>query len=245
MHLHRAARLNRFHRRLGHWLDHLAPRHCALCNQTLVPSTVPGLCMPCLRDLPGAQCLRCSACAMPLSASPCPCVQSGWPIPRTVVAADYAPPLDRLITAMKFGRELALARPLGELLAAAWLADPHPASIDCLVPIPLAPERLARRGFNQALEMARAFNRCLHDPLPVMANGLVRLRETAAQSELDLSMRRTNLVGSFAADARLRGARIGLVDDVLTSGSTLAEAARALQETGCTSLVAIVVARAA
>ena len=182
---------------------------------------------------------------MPLGASPCPCVQSGWPISRTVVAADYAPPLDRLITAMKFGRELALARPLGELLAAAWLADPHPASIDCLVPIPLAPERLARRGFNQALEMARAFNRCLHEPLPVMAHGLVRLRETAAQSELDLSMRRTNLVGSFAADARLRGARIGLVDDVLTSGSTLAEAARALQDAGCTSLVAIVVARAA
>jgi predicted amidophosphoribosyltransferase len=78
-----------------------------------------------------------------------------------------------------------------------------------------------------------------------MAHGLVRLRETAAQSELDLSMRRTNLVGSFAADARLRGARIGLVDDVLTSGSTLAEAARALQDAGCTSLVAIVVARAA
>ena len=145
---------------------------------------------------------------------------------------------------MKFGRELALARPLGELLAAAWLADPHPASIDCLVPIPLAPERLARRGFNQALEMARAFSRCLHEPLPVMAHGLVRLRETTAQSELDLSMRRANLVGSFAADARLRGARIGLVDDVLTSGSTLAEAARALQEAGCTSLVAIVVARA-
>ena len=244
MHPRRAARFNRLHRRLGHWLDHLAPRHCALCNQILAPATVPGLCMPCLHDLPGAQCVRCSRCAMPLGTSPCPCSQSGWPIPRTVVAADYAPPLDRLITAMKFGRQLALTRPLGELLAAAWLADPHPASIDCLVPIPLAPQRLARRGFNQALELARAFNRCLHEPLPLLAHGLVRLRETAAQSELDLSSRRTNLVGCFAADARLRGARIGLIDDVMTSGSTLTEAARAIQAAGCTSLVAIVVARA-
>ena len=175
MHPHHAARLKRLQRRLGHWLDHLAPRRCALCNQTLAPATVPGLCMPCLLDLPGAQAIRCSRCAMPSGASPCLCSQSGWPIARTVVAADYAPPLDRLITAMKFGRQLPLARPLGELLAAAWLADPHPASIDCLVPIPLAPERLARRGFNQALEMARAFNRCLHQPLPVMAHGLTRL----------------------------------------------------------------------
>ena len=245
MHLQRAARLNRFHRRLGRWLDHLAPRPCALCNQTLAPSTVPGLCMHCLRELPGAQCLRCSACAMPLFVSPCPCVKSSWPISRMVVAADYAPPLERLITAMKFDRELALARPLGELLAAAWLADPHPASINCLAPTPLAPERLAQRGFIQALEMARAFNRWLHEPLRVMAHGLVRQRKTAPQSELDLSMRRTNLIGSFAADARLCDARTGLVDDVLTSGSTLAEAARALHEAGCISLVAIVVARVA
>jgi predicted amidophosphoribosyltransferase len=77
-----------------------------------------------------------------------------------------------------------------------------------------------------------------------MAHGLTRLRETTAQSELDLSARRTNLVGSFAADPRLRGARIGLIDDVMTSGSTLTEAARAAQAAGCTSLVAIVVARA-
>lgn len=246
---------------LGRWMDHLAPRRCALCLAWLAPGALPGVCRGCLLDLPGASHRRCARCALPLAltprAPPCACLSLPWPIDRTVAVADYAPPLDRLIGALKFGRDLSLARPLGELLALAWLgrADPgtpsgtHDAppgpSPDCLVAVPLSEQRLAGRGFNQSLEMARVAARALGGRLPVLAQGLRRSRHTPPQSGLDLPARRLNLLGSLCCDLRLDGQRVGLVDDVMTSGSTACEAARALKAAGATSVVVLVAARTA
>jgi ComF family protein len=230
-------------RRLGLWLDHLAPRPCALCGEALRPGAFPGLCAGCLQAMPGARRARCRRCGLPGGAACNGCERADPPFDRTLAAADYAPPLDRLVTAMKFGRQLGLARPLGEVLAACWLGAPDRPPLDCLVPVPLGAERLAQRGFNQALEMARSMSAALPRPLPVHPGCLTRLRDTPAQAGLGLADRRRNLRGCFACGGRLDGLRVGLVDDVMTSGSTLAEAARALKHAGAASVVALVVAR--
>jgi ComF family protein len=241
-------------RRLGAWLDHLAPRGCALCAQTLAPGAFPGLCTGCLLALPGARRVRCAGCGLATADPPAP---GGTPVPvggcrhcagragvdLTLAAADYAPPLDRAITAMKFGRQLGLARPLGELLAARWLGAEARARLDCLVPVPLGEARLAERGFNQSLEMARAMSAALASPLPVHARRLLRLRDTPAQAGLGLAARRVNLHGCFGVRGSFAGLHVGLVDDVMTTGSTLAEAAAALKRAGAERVVALVVAR--
>lgn len=229
-------------RRLGAWLDRWVPRSCALCGERLAPRTFPGFCVPCLDALPGARRLRCRRCGLPADERVCAgCAAPG--VDRTIAAADYAAPLDRVVTSLKFGRDLALARPLGELVAAAWLGSIEPAPLDCLVPVPLSPARIASRGFNQALEMARAMACALAAPLPVLPGALVRTRDTPAQSGLRLAERRTNLAGCFACPGRLDRMRVGLVDDVMTSGGTLAEAARTLRAAGAASVVALVAAR--
>jgi ComF family protein len=231
-------------RRLDRWLDHLAPRACALCGMGLAPGAFPGLCGGCLQAMPGATRRRCVRCALPAEGACAACAQAGLPLDRTLAAADYAPPLDRLVTSMKFGRQLGLARPLGEVLAARWLGAPDAPPLDCLVPVPLGAARLAQRGFNQALEMARAMSAALAEPMPVHPRRLLRVRETPAQAGLGLAERRRNLAGCFECRGRLDGLRVGLVDDVMTSGSTLAEAAQALRRAGAASVVALVVARA-
>lgn len=235
----------RLGRRMGRWLDHLAPRRCALCADTLRPGAFPGLCTPCLLDLPGARCIRCNRCGLPAPdpERACTCGAHFWSVDHTVVVADYCPPLDRAITALKFGHQLALARPLGELLGAAWLGRSPPLPLDCLVPVPLGPERLASRGFNQSLEMARAMAVCLPSPPRVLPRGLHRLRDTAAQSGLDLPGRLANLTDCFQSPNRLEGLSVGLIDDVMTSGSTITEAARALKAAGASRVVALVLAR--
>jgi ComF family protein len=259
---------HRIGRRLDGWLDRLVPRRCALCDAALAPRAFPGVCVGCLLELPGARRGRCARCGLPSepdapagAAEGCPacdpfddrrsaaCPTRVGPgdsaIDRTVVAADYAAPLDRWIAALKFGRELALARPLGELVAAGWLGAAAPVHLDCLVPVPLGPARLSSRGFNQSLEMARAMSRALARPLPVHALALRRPRDTPAQSGLDRDARQRNLVGGFVCVRRFDGRHVGVVDDVMTTGSTLAEAARALKAAGAARVVALVAARTA
>ncbi|MFN9773047.1 MAG: ComF family protein [Burkholderiales bacterium] len=243
--------LRRARRRLGRWLDHLAPRGCATCGAWLAPGAFPGFCPGCLVDLPGARRPRCARCGQPTDRPAAACTAcvgadpGPGPIEATLAAADYSPPLDRVVTELKFGHRLALARPLGELLAARWLGALPAVPLDGLVPVPLADRRLAQRGFNPSLEMAHAMSAALPSPLPVLPGRLRRVRETPPQSGLDLAERRRNLHGCFACDVRLDGLRIGLVDDVMTSGSTVAEAARTLRAAGAASVVAIVVARTA
>lgn len=245
-------------RTLSAWLDRIAPRRCALCSVTLAPGTFPGFCTGCLLALPGAASRRCVACAAPLRDGRCcpACAAEPPPFDATLAAADYAPPLDRVVTAMKFGRQIGLARPLGELIAARWLGGLPGAGdaalvLDCLVPVPLGASRLAQRGFNQALEMARACSASLGSRrgagamLPVRTALLRRLRDTVAQSSLDLASRSRNLTGCFGCAGPIDGLRIGLVDDVMTTGHTLAEAARVLKCAGAASVVNLVVARTA
>jgi ComF family protein len=158
--------------------------------------------------------------------------------------------LRELVLGFKFGGRLGQGRLLAGFLAEAWqraAARPGPGGMDagrpdCLVPVPLHPRRLAWRGFNQSLELARFLGREMGRP--VCVRGLARVRYTTPQSQLPGSQRLTNLVGAFAADRELVADRhVLLIDDVMTTGATVDTAARALRLAGAARVDVAVVAR--
>lgn len=239
-------------RRLWHWLRIdaarlLWPSRCQVCD-------APGLdgldlCLACLGELPWNHC-ACPRCALPLpAADTCgDCLRraaalSGRGRRPTLDAVHagfvYAAPIDRLLPRFKFHRDLAAGALLSQLLAEAAPAWPRP---DALVPVPLHRARLRRRGYDQALELARPLARALD--LPLRDGLLQRVRATAPQSELDAAGRRRNLHGAFAVRAGAAlPAHVALVDDVMTTGATLHAAAQALRRAGVQRVDAWVCAR--
>ncbi len=140
----------------------------------------------------------------------------------------YAWPLDRLETRFKFGRNLAA----GRSLVTAWQREPMPVALPAMIlPVPLHRRRLRQRGYNQALELARPLARSMD--LAMRHGVLHRSRDTSAQTELDARSRRRNVRGAFevTSDADLP-AHIAVLDDVMTTGATLAECARVLKKAG-------------
>ena len=159
------------------------------------------------------------------------------------VAVDYAFPWDRLITAFKFGGRVEFAPTLAGLLRAGLDDSRAWEAAELVLPIPLGTARLRERGYNQAWELARCLVR--GRALKTDPGVLHRVRETPAQATLDADERRRNLHRAFWVEhpSRVRGRRIALVDDVMTTGATAAEAARALREAGAVDVVLWAAAR--
>ncbi|MBU6272330.1 MAG: ComF family protein [Betaproteobacteria bacterium] len=227
-------------------LDAWLPRACALCEGPLRQAGA-GLCGHCRLALPGRNRARCPRCALGLDAAGCAaCAGHAFAFQASRVLADYAPPLDRLIGAVKFDRQLGLAHALGrELrrgLAPALRAALGAGADAAVVAVPLSAERLRERGFDQAAVLARALADGLGLPL---LPALTRARATQAQSRLDLAARSRNLQDAFrprALHPRLP-ARVVLVDDVITTGATADAAARALIAAGARRVIVAAVAR--
>jgi ComF family protein len=148
----------------------------------------------------------------------------------------YRYPVDGLIHALKYRNRLALARVLGELLAQSVTFD-----ADLIVPMPLAPARLAGRGFNQAQEMARVI--AAQSGIPLLPHACRKVVDTPPQAALPWKERAKNVRRVFVCDADLQGKRVAVVDDVLTTGATLNELARVLRRAGAASVRGWVVAR--
>ena len=167
------------------------------------------------------------------------CLKHPPPFNRTEAAFTYQFPLDRLVLALKYGHQLAIVSLLADALCVRVAEHALP---DLLVPMPLHPNRLRERGFNQAHEIARRMAQRLR--LPVLQNAATRVIDTAPQASLPLKQRRKNLRGAFACDSCVAGKRVAIVDDVMTSGSTLAALADALLKAGAVEVQCWVVARA-
>jgi ComF family protein len=147
------------------------------------------------------------------------------------------------VQALKYEAALANARVLGTLLADAAAGQGLAGTMDAVIPMPLHESRLVARGFNQSYELARFVSRSLAIPCDVRA--LHRTRVTQPQVALSRSARRDNVRGAFVADrARVAGRRLILLDDVITTGSTVAAAASALRSAGAAEVQAWSVARA-
>jgi ComF family protein len=220
----------------------LAPR-CLLCAS----AAGDPLCAGCTADFLAGDEPRCRVCALrlgPAAGDLCGrCLRDPPAFDATLALADYAPPLDGLIIALKFGHRLEIARALGELLGRR-IARQAPADA-LLAVVPLAFERQRERGFNQALEIARAAAAASGSALLPCA--LLRVRHRPAQEGLALDERRRNVRGAFAversAEPRIAGRALVVIDDVMTSGSTLDEAARTLRRAGAEHIVNAVAAR--
>ncbi|TXD57066.1 ComF family protein [Ralstonia sp. TCR112] len=225
-------------------LRHLLPCACALCG------AVQGdlVCNGCTGDLaPHLHRRRCIQCAIALDAPHvarhCRACSAGAPdFDATVVIADYAWPLDHLVTGLKFRAQLPLADWLADQLGHALAAAPGDLP-DVLLPVPLSPARLRSRGYNQAWEVARRIA-CRLD-IPAHAGALHRVRDNVAQATLDRAERLANLHGAFvvAKPARIAGRHIGVVDDVMTTGTTLGEIATQLKRAGATRVTNVVALR--
>ncbi|WP_114239521.1 ComF family protein [Dyella sp. C9] len=206
----------------------LLPLHCLLCGAQGEDEL--DLCRACAAELPRNRSC-CARCALPLAEAAALCGQCQRRAPPWQVAwvpFRYGWPLDRLESRFKFAGSLAAGRVLSTL----WLREPPLMSLpQVIVPMPLHRARLRERGYNQAIELARPLARDLK--LPLRHDLLQRTRATQAQTELGALARRRNVRGAFAVrDGTAIPAHVALLDDVMTTGATLAEAARCLRRAG-------------
>lgn len=157
------------------------------------------------------------------------CLITPPPFNEVFCAFAYQEAVTAMIVGLKFQGQLAYARILGELMAEP-LARRKKALPELILPIPLHAQRLKERGFNQAVEIARPIGKALGIPLELRA--LKRVKNTAAQMKLSAKERRQNIRGAFRVEESLAGKRVALVDDVMTTGSTLREVASCLLRGG-------------
>ncbi|MBK8183711.1 MAG: ComF family protein [Candidatus Competibacteraceae bacterium] len=220
----------------------LLPPLCLLCGAAGTDHR--DLCAGCAGDLP-LNSPACRCCALPLLAEQGPicghCLSRPPSFDHAFAPFLYKSPVDYLIVGLKFNHRLSHARLLGELLAEALVAR-REAPPDCIVPVPLHPRRLRERGFNQALELCRAPARRFQ--IPLLGEGLKRIRHTTPQTKLNAQQRRTNLVKAFILSDPLKGKRVALVDDVITTASTVTECARVLRAGGAAEIEIWAIARA-
>jgi len=188
---------------------------------------------------------RCRLCALPLDgpSTLCGgCLREPPPLDACFAAVAYAYPWSGLVGRFKFGGEPGWAQVLAERILAVEGVREELACADLVLPMPLAPRRLAERGFNQALLLARRLA-----PAKADARLLLRLRETGSQTALDRKARRANVRDAFGIEplryGELAGRAVVLVDDVMTSGASLHAAANALRQAGAARVAAIVLAR--
>ncbi|MDJ0807585.1 MAG: ComF family protein [Gammaproteobacteria bacterium] len=223
--------------------DILYPRRCLLCG-------APGsqgreLCTGCAKDLPLNH-HPCAICALPLPANaPLGTICGGCSRQKPVFERCYAALLyddttGMLISRLKFNRRLnhagLLAGLLGEYL------EQHQAPLpELILPVPLHSRRLRERGYNQALEIGRHLGR--HFGLPLSSDRCSRIKSTPAQTGLERKQRQKNLRQAFRLNDSVRGTHIALLDDVVTTGSTVTELAKLLKRSGASRVDVWAVAR--
>jgi len=202
------------------WLRALAPPSCPGCDG-LLPVGRAAFCPACLPLIERAS-------------------ESQRPPNRAAAAFIYGGPLADAVLRLKYAGRSELAPGLGALLAEAALA--YAGAIDRVLPLPLHPARLRERGFNQSVLLARPVARALGAPLDTAS--LVRVRPTHEQASLPRASRADNVCGAFAARRTLALQRVLLIDDVRTTGATLASAAEALLAAGCREVNTLALAQA-
>ncbi|HEX5364215.1 MAG TPA: ComF family protein [Gallionella sp.] len=215
----------------------LPAQPCVLCG---IMSRNGLWCTACNRTLPYLDGPHCPICALPTPHSErCGhCLSHPPEFNRTAAAFAYAYPLDQLIQAMKYREQLALAHAFATRLTPRIDRNHLP---DYIIPMPLHPEKLRARGFNQSLLLAAAIARELN--LALLPHACQRVRDTPPQSALPWKDRKKNVRDAFRCDLDLSGKHIALVDDVLTTGASLNALTAAIKARGATEVSAWVVAR--
>jgi len=237
--------------RLQSWVDScrrvlaraLFPANCVLCGGAGDDDI--DLCHGCAADLSRNE-PACPVCAEPLADANSgsricgACLHDPPSFRSSLVPFRYAYPLDHLVRGLKFRNELVCGRVLGQMFARSVLARAEPMP-EAIVPVPLARRRYRQRGYNQASELALAIRRATG--VAVVSDVAIRQRETAEQAGLDRKARRRNVTGAFATVAPLRVRHVAILDDVVTTGSTVRELAAVLRDAGAEQVEVWAIAR--
>jgi ComF family protein len=188
---------------------------------------------------------RCRRCALPVPAGVVECghcLREPPPLDACHAAVGYEYPWSTLIAQFKFEGQPGWALAFGTLMRSAPWFEPAIEQAAVVLPMPLAPARLAERGFNQAQLLAQQLA-----PGKTRSDLVLRMRQTPPQAALDRQARLANVRGAFAVEpllaSQLRGLRVVLVDDVMTSGASVFAAAAALRQAGVAHITALVMAR--
>jgi len=207
---------------------------CLLCGAESGPEL---LCPACIGELPALP-ESCPQCALPSpAAAVCgSCINRSPHFDATLALWRYEFPCDGLVQALKYRAQLALAGFFARSLASRPLPE-----VDVVLPMPLHAKRLAERGFNQALEIARGLAR--YRSTPIEPRGVLRVKNTPPQTELPYEDRAKNVRGAFRCELDLSGASVAVLDDVMTTGATLNELARVLKRAGARRVENFVIAR--
>ncbi|HHC74309.1 MAG TPA: ComF family protein [Thiothrix sp.] len=244
------------------WDYQLFPRHCVLCDSHIsaeklthlatssalfVVNIHEQLCEPCRAELP-YNTSACAFCALPLPhylskhQTHCGrCAKEIWEVDQIFSPYRYADGMKYLISAFKFGKRLAFTALLAELFLQ-QLTEASLPPVDYLLPIPAHPKRLHQRGFNQSHELAKYLAQSLN--LPLLDHTLQKQESTVAQASLSAKQRQQNLQHVFHLQKTLPAhARLAIVDDVITTGSTINAVAKHLRQGGATHLQAWSLAR--
>jgi ComF family protein len=232
-------------------LDWLYPRHCHHCGRSLHEGRARILCGACFRELVAGRIAGtlCELCGLPLAGEQgsgalcltCRTERRHFDLARALFA--YRGPASSVIRAFKFEGEFSLgAQFLEAALERGWL-PPGIGPAEVVLPVPLHRRRRRERGYDQASLLARVLARRLGTRF--VSRALVRTRYTSQQALLPAARRWDNVRGAFAvrAPASVRGRRVLLVDDVMTSGTTADECAKVLKRAGAAHIQVLTLAR--
>lgn len=210
----------------------LLGQRCAACETPCAGAVVCAACTKSvLTHVP-----RCPCCATPQGKGALcgACISKPPAFDATACVGAFAPPLSLLIAQFKFEERLVLAPWFAHLLDIRLKEVTH----DIIVPVPLFDARLVERGFNQAWEIVKQLDSCA-----AKVNALTRLRDTPSQRSVSAAQRFANVRNAFAADDSVRGKRVLLVDDVVTTTATVQSACKALKAAGATHVTVACLAR--
>ena len=213
---------------------------CIVCHREIPSGSKYSMCDKCRQNLPTIK-NPCTKCGGDISiAGVCTNCKSNMPtFDRNIVALSYKPPITTLIHKFKYNNAKYLKEPLGEILVDAYMSSGH--NIDYIIPVPIHPNRLKERGYNQVELLLPSFDKI---KVPYYIDIVERIIDTPHQTDLPRSKRLTNLDGAFKVTdkKRVKGKSILIVDDVYTTGATLNELAKVLLKAGAKSVYGLVIA---
>jgi ComF family protein len=220
---------------LSHLVQWIYPPRCLLCGHSGQKQghEAVDLCGYCQHQLPFNE-TACLSCALPLPQDVGPgticgrCQKKQPAFDTSLSIFRYEQPTVWLIQQLKFNDRLSHARLLGNMLAQKiQYCDELP---QCIIPVPLFNKRLRQRGFNQSVELAKPVAQ--KTGLPLELNLVERVRPTESQTGLDAKQRRKNIKGAFSIVRAVAYQHVAIIDDVVTTGSTVSELARVLKRAG-------------
>ncbi len=228
------------------------PRRCALCREQLLDGILYDVCESCKSKITVHVGAACTVCARPMDGElheagviRCGrCRIKSPPYDKTIFCLRYENEVRELLHLLKFSGREGLVYLFAPMMSSRLYREPERAEIDFVVPVPLHYRRLLKRGFNQSYLLAREVARDL--AIKMACEALIRKKDTKAQFEHTRSERFKNIRGAFAVrDAALvKGRKLLLVDDIMTSGATMYEASKTLKKAGARKVYCLVAARA-